>query len=1273
MQHSQRWHRFVAAILLCMGLTARADGLFGDWAQSMAIRFEGYQAAETLTNFPALVQFQEGSNGFYYSRMASPADGADLRFSTADGLTELPHEIQNWNPAGASLVWVRVDQLSAGTQIMAHWGKADVPAMPYTTNGAVWSGDFGGVWHLDEAAANGGRFSDSTSNRNYGVFVDADGDSVTAVPAAVGNGVHLSGDADYATISNSPSLSPVNAITMEAWVLSDTVNWNGYYSTLTKESFYLLGGYSGNRNYFAYVRNGGSWNSVSFAPPSIMTWHHYAATYNRNRLRLYIDGVEVASAPYSTAITTSTSPLVLGARHNNSAYLDGWLDEVRVSSAARSSNWVWACYRNQAAPSQFVQYDKALYNSFPMIVNAGEAGAVLDRSAELAGDLISTGGAPTAVRAFWDVTDHGTNKTWAFSTNWENAAAGPITNFLSGLLSNQTYYHTFSASNVFGEVWAQPSVSFTTLGPPAVTTAAGATNLGYTTATLRGALTSGTQAAVSFVWGAEPDSLTNALPGGTVGEGPFAFPLAGLAEDSTYYYRAFASNDYGTALSDPAVSFRTPVKGLTWTGAGLDTLASNPTNWAGGVCPQNGDSVHFDGTSPRDVLWNLSNVTVRAWNQDAGYTGTVTFATVRPGRGFFTNVTILESCRLLDGGWTHPANTSFTAEHEWLRVTVGGDLVVSSNAWISASRKGYPGSKGPAPGGTTNGRGAAHGGAGGRNSAGLPQMDTYGTIVGPTNHGSSAGQPGGGTIVLAVGGTVTLDGTISALGAPGNGASAGGSLWITAGVLGGSGLLDVSGGPDTQNGGGGGGGRLAVILTNAVSFGSVRMAAAGGICPSVIDRDGAAGTIYRQHKDQAPGQGSLAIVSGDRWPIPDGGACTVMPTSGLYNAAVNLDTFSEIVIGGRGVLGVNRDTILTDFSSARISGSGSNTAYLALRYTNEVVFPAQLVVSNYTLSFDVPTRLPGDLTIAPNGAVSHSRSKYNEETCRLDLTVPGNLVIQAGGKITADEFSYLNPLHPAGGASYGGRGGWTASSNDTLTYGSVLTPTNLGTSGTSALRGGGAIRLTVGGTTTVEGAISARANPSGSTGGSGGSIWLTTGFLAGGGLIDAAGGGGTSYAGGGGRVSVALTSSESFGNVAIQSYGGPDSSSPYLEGAAGTIYKERASQAGGRGDLIVWSPEHSRTSGWNRIHTDLPGLTNASAGELSFVTLRALTNCTIGLTADVTLQDLFLMRDDTVLYLNGHTLTLRAMFHPDWGTPARVVYDGGSIVWKPAGTLIFVR
>jgi hypothetical protein len=103
------------------------------------------------------------------------------------------------------------------------------------------------------------------------------------------------------------------------------------------------------------------------------------------------------------------------------------------------------------------------------------------------------------------------------------------------------------------------------------------------------------------------------------------------------------------------------------------------------------------------------------------------------------------------------------------------------------------------------------------------------------------------------------------------------------------------------------------------------------------------------------------------------------------------------------------------------------------------------------------------------------------------------------------------------------------------------------------------------------------------------------------------------------------------------------------------------------------SPEHSRTSGWNRIHTDLPGLTNASAGELSFVTLRALTNCTIGLTADVTLQDLFLMRDDTVLYLNGHTLTLRAMFHPDWGTPARVVYDGGSIVWKPAGTLIFVR
>lgn len=705
--------------------------------------------------------------------------------------------------------------------------------------------------------------------------------------------------------------------------------------------------------------------------------------------------------------------------------------------------------------------------------------------------------------------------------------------------------------------------------------------------------------------------------------------------------------------------------GPTWTGAGVNNLASNPTNWLGTVCPTNGDTVTLDATSLKDMTWDLSNIVVGAWNQDEAYTGTVTFATVRPGQGGFTNVTISGSCTLSNGTWTHPVNSGVANAREWLNVSIGGDLTLSTNALISANGRGYASSRGPAPGGAVNGRGAGHGGGGGRYSSGLPQLGTYGSIVNPTTHGSGAGGIGGGTIVLTVGQTARINGTISALGAPGNGPGAGGSIWLTAGELMGSGLLDASGGDNSQNSGGGGGGRISVILTNATSFDAVRMTAIGGSGNS-RDADGAAGTIYRQTKDQALGHGTLTVRNHpSRWPVPDAGNCTMMPTAGVYNAAVNLDDFSEIFIDGRGILGVNRDTILTNFSLTHIVGSVASNAYLALRYTNSVVLPPDLVVSNYTLVFDVPATLPQDLTIASNGAVSHSRN-FNTETFRLKLTILGNLTVQTGGAITADECAPTSLYCTNGGASYGGRGGWSGSSNDTLTYGSILAPTNSGARGASTGRGGGAIQLDVSGTTVVAGVIAARGYQVSSAvaAGSGGSIWLRTGHLVGSGLLDAKGGASSTFSGGGGRIAVILTQSESFGAVTFQAFGGTDTLTPYYEGAVGTVYRETPSQAAGRGDLIVYGPVHSRTSNWYRSHTDLPALSGATTNELSRVTLRALTNCTIGLTADVTLQDLYLLRDDTLLYLNGHTLTLRASRHDDWGQTNRVVYDGGQIAWS---------
>src|ERR1035437_6181032 len=116
-------------------------------ARKMKISFPGYNQAETLSNFPALVVLGP-TNGFAYSQVAS-ANGWDLLFLSADETQELNYEIESWNTNGASYVWVELPQLATDTFIWACWGdrnRASAPA-PYLTNGAVWANGYAGVWH----------------------------------------------------------------------------------------------------------------------------------------------------------------------------------------------------------------------------------------------------------------------------------------------------------------------------------------------------------------------------------------------------------------------------------------------------------------------------------------------------------------------------------------------------------------------------------------------------------------------------------------------------------------------------------------------------------------------------------------------------------------------------------------------------------------------------------------------------------------------------------------------------------------------------------------------------------------------------------------------------------------------------------------------------------------------------------------------------------------------------------------------------------------------
>ena len=466
---------------------------------------------------------------------------------------------------------------------------------------------------------------------------------------------------------------------------------------------------------------------------------------------------------------------------------------------------------------------------------------------------------------------------------------------------------------------------------------------------------------------------------------------------------------------------------------------------------------------------------------------------------------------------TEPANGSAP----W-SVTASNNVTINFGGSIIADGKGFSGNTGQGPGGTTNGSngytgaGGGHGGFGGSSSDAAAGGNVYDSIQQPLAFGSpGGGSPafgyggaGGGAIVLNVSNALVLDGRISVngldAGFEGAGGGSGGSVFLYAATLNGSGSISANGGNgDFSQGGGGGGGRVALYYGTSTYQGSVT--AYGGLGLSA----GGAGTVYTQ--------GSKDNVSGPS---------------------------SQLVIDNNGANGTNTPILSLGLSDLSVLGGA-------------VAYP------------QVPLTL-NSLLVDSGGVITHSALQSGG----LDLLILGNALIGTNGGLAVDGKGYtgVNPgpgsgVMPSGaagsGGGYGGIGGASATGSPGGTnYGSAAQPTDFGSSGGYSLggsggqnlsQGGGAARLRVSGSLTVDGRITANGNDGTydrSGGGAGGSIWVTARTLSGHGFMTADGGMGELFdggGGGGGRIAINAQNNTFAGPiVALGGYG-------YNYGANGSV------------------------------------------------------------------------------------------------------------------------
>jgi hypothetical protein len=70
--------------------------------------------------------------------------------------------------------------------------------------------------------------------------------------------------------------------------------------------------------------------------------YHVAGTYDGANMRLYVNGVQVASKALTGGATTSSNPVLIGSWDGGSEFFKGVIDEVAIYRSALSATRVQA-------------------------------------------------------------------------------------------------------------------------------------------------------------------------------------------------------------------------------------------------------------------------------------------------------------------------------------------------------------------------------------------------------------------------------------------------------------------------------------------------------------------------------------------------------------------------------------------------------------------------------------------------------------------------------------------------------------------------------------------------------------------------------------------------------------------------------------------------------------------------------------------------------------------------------------------------------------------
>ncbi|MBU0496978.1 MAG: DUF2341 domain-containing protein [Candidatus Thermoplasmatota archaeon] len=315
------------------------------WEYRKLITINSSLVTDDLTNFTILIETTDTNLRDY-----AKTNGQDIAFINYNGTEKYNHEIEEYDNSNGYLAsWVKIPSLISSEDTLIYMYYGNTNASDQQNPFQAWDENYIAIWHF-----NNNSLADSTTN-DY----DGTNTGTTYVSNSKIAGGRLYDGDEYIDILNFYNLS--TQMTAEVWVFQDNSNTQNFIRIFTLGPDWNINDWClywriPDRQ-MRFVINSADFQSGGFFNKR-NEWFHIAVSFDTGDVILYNNGSIDAdwSGLYGNTILDTYDNLTLGNQNNGGRPWDGQLDEIRISSTSRDSNWIQTSFNCMQYPASFTQF-----------------------------------------------------------------------------------------------------------------------------------------------------------------------------------------------------------------------------------------------------------------------------------------------------------------------------------------------------------------------------------------------------------------------------------------------------------------------------------------------------------------------------------------------------------------------------------------------------------------------------------------------------------------------------------------------------------------------------------------------------------------------------------------------------------------------------------------------------------------------------------------------------------------------------------------------------